>query len=82
MQVSNMTYSASVTYRSSFAQGKATFRNVNVVELRLEWGAGSHSKGSKSASFAGFNLDRTVLLDRNGNVVAVFGDRIAPLLVT
>jgi hypothetical protein len=81
MQVSNVTYSASVTYRSSFAKGKATYRDVNVVELRLGWEAGSrNSKGFASA--AGFNLDRTVLLDRNANVVAVFGDRIPRMGVT
>ena len=81
MQVSNMTYSARVTYRSSFAQGKATFREVNVVELRLKWGASSHD-GKGFGSFAGFELDRTVLLDQSGHVVAVFGDRLAPMLVT
>ena len=81
MQTSVMSYFANVTFRSSFAKGKATFRDVNVVELRLEWGAGSNL-GKGFASAAGFVHDRTVLLDRKGHVVAVFGDRIAPLLVT
>lgn len=81
MQTSNMSYSASVTHRSSFIRGRVTYHDVNVVELRLEWGAGSRDrKGMGSA--AGFNLDRTVLVNQEGHVVAVFGDRVTPMLVT
>lgn len=81
MPVSHLNYSASVTHQSSFARDKATYLDVHVVELRLEWAAGSVGNNGMSSA-AGFTLDRTVLINRNGQVVAVFGDRAASLLVT
>ncbi|HET9941251.1 MAG TPA: hypothetical protein VFR25_09100, partial [Candidatus Eisenbacteria bacterium] len=70
--VSSFTYAADVSHQASFKRDRMVFRDVSVVELRLDWGSGS----------MGFHLDRTVLLDGSGKVVAVFGDRPASVLLT
>jgi hypothetical protein len=82
MKVSSMTYSASVTHRSSFTRGKAVYRDVSVVELRLNWDSGTAGSAGSPGSAVGIVLDRTVLLDRRGHVVAVFGDSPARMLMT
>jgi hypothetical protein len=75
MKVCNLTYSARVTHQQSLKRDRTTYRDVSVVELRLEWSRVSHHGAQTSAEW--ITMDRTVLFDRAGHVVAVFGDRPA-----
>ena len=76
MKHSEFSYSAGISrHPSTYSRDGRVFRDVYVVEMRLNW---SDYCGSECA--CGFSLDRTVVLRRDGTILCVFGDR-EPMVV-
>jgi hypothetical protein len=68
---SALRYEASVTHRETFTQDGRTFREVDVVELKMTFEASFTEEGTQGLHFT---KTRTVVLDRTGRVLAAFGD--------
>ena len=66
-----MDYSAAVSHHETFERDGRTFREVEVVELKLAFHADFTQEGTQGVHFT---KTRTVVLDRKGTVIAVFGD--------
>lgn len=66
-----MDYSAMVSHHEAFEWKGKTFRDVDVVEMKLNFQADFTQEGTQGVHFI---KTRTVVLDRNGKVLAVFGD--------
>jgi len=66
-----MDYSAAVSHHETFERDGKTFREVDVVELKLAFHADFTQEGTQGVHFT---KTRTVVLDRKSTVIAVFGD--------
>ncbi len=66
-----MDYSATVSHHETFERDGKTFRDVDVVEMKLAFHADFTQEGTQGVHFT---KTRTVVLDRKGTVIAVFGD--------
>ena len=78
MKRSNFSYHANVSSRpSTYSRDGRVFEDVYVVEMGLRW---SNYCGSLCA--CSFDLDRTVVLRRDGTVLCVFGDQRPRVLVS
>ena len=64
-------YSAVVSRHDAFERDGKTFRDVDVVEMKLTFHAEFTQEGTQGVHFT---KTRTVVLDRKGTVIAVFGD--------
>ncbi|MCK4752718.1 MAG: hypothetical protein KAS75_04665 [Planctomycetes bacterium] len=74
---SKFIYSAEVEFRENYEKEGKTFQKVYVVDMKL-------SMRATFASLAGigFGKERTVIIDRDGKVLAVFGDGKTPVRVS
>ncbi len=74
-----MDYSAVVTHHDVFERDGKTFRDVDVVEMKLTFQADFTQEGTQGIRF---KKTRAVVLDGKGSVLAVFGDGLteAPIL--
>ncbi len=66
-----MDYSATVSHHETFERDGQTFRDVDVVEMKLTLQAEFTQEGTQGLHFI---KTRTVVLDRKGRVLAVLGD--------
>ena len=66
-----MDYSAVVSHHEVFERDGKTFRDIEVVEMKLAFHADFTQEGTQGVHFI---KTRTVVLDRKGRVLAVFGD--------
>lgn len=66
-----MDYSATVSHYETFERDGTTFRDVDVVEMKLNFHADFTQEGTQGVHFI---KTRTVVLDPKGRVLAVFGD--------
>lgn len=66
-----MDYSAAVSHHETFERDGKKFQEVDVVELKLVFHADFTQEGTQGVHFT---KTRTVVLDRKGTVIAVFGD--------
>ena len=66
---SSFNYLASASFKKVYTRDGRSFGSVYVVEMNLSFGV---TWGSTAA--VGFHKDRTVVLDRSGKVLAIFGD--------
>lgn len=73
----NMKYVSDIKYHVDFTQGKRKFRGVYVVKMQLIW---EQTCGSVCGMY--FNRERTVVLSKNGNVLAVSGDGAESVIVS
>ena len=76
---SGIDYTATVSHKDSFERDGRSFREVDVVEMKLSFHADFTEEGTQGVHF---EKSRTVVLDAKGRVVAVFGDgpTFAPVL--
>jgi hypothetical protein len=71
MKRAEFSYHANISDRpATYSRDGRVFKDVYVVELGLRW---SNYCGSTCACL--FNIDRTVVIRRDGTVLCVFGDR-------
>lgn len=68
---SHMDYSATVSHHETFERDGQTFRNVDVVEMKLTFHAEFTQEDTQGLHFI---KTRTVVLDRKGSVLGVLGD--------
>jgi hypothetical protein len=66
-----MDYSAELSHQARFERDGRSFRDVDVVEMKLMFRADFTEEGTQGVHFI---KTRTVVLDRKGVVLAVFGD--------
>lgn len=74
---SQFTYSAEVVFSEHYEKNENKFRQVYVVNMKLSMRA-----TFASLSAVGFAKERIVVLDRQGKVLAVFGDGETPTIVS
>ena len=74
---SKFSYSASVEFKNSYEKDEKKFRHVYVVKMKL-------SMSARFASLAAisFTKERIVVLDRQGKILAIFGDGKTPTVVS
>jgi hypothetical protein len=77
MKKAKLAYRASVSLEESYEREGRTFTGVYVVRMSLEW---SQFCGPECAM--GFAKERVVVLDGDGDVLAVFGDGETPHIVS
>lgn len=68
---SQMDYTAELSHQATFERDGRSFRDVDVVEMKLMFDAAFTQEGTQGVEFI---KTRTVVLDRKGVVLAVFGD--------
>lgn len=68
---SSLEYTATLAHHDEFRRDGRTFRGVDVVELKLRFHADFTEEATQGIHFT---KERTVVLDRKGRVLAVFGD--------
>lgn len=68
---SQMEYTAELSHQATFERDGRSFRDVDVVEMKLLFQAEFTQEGTQGVHFM---KTRTVVLDRKGVVLAVFGD--------
>jgi hypothetical protein len=66
-----MDYTAELSHQATFERDGRSFRDVDVVEMKLLFHAEFTQEGTLGVHFV---KTRTVVLDRKGVVLAVFGD--------
>jgi hypothetical protein len=74
---SQFTYSAEVVFSEHYEKNENKFQQVYVVNMKLSMRA-----TFASLSAVGFAKERIVVLDRQGKVLAVFGDGETPFMVS
>ncbi|MEK7317199.1 MAG: hypothetical protein AAB011_13540 [Candidatus Eisenbacteria bacterium] len=77
MKTASFQYSASISPKGVYSREGRVFHDVWIVELSMRWASYCGNLCS-----VGFSHDRTVLLDRAGAVLAVFGDRSPKVMVS
>lgn len=68
---SSAKFSAAVSFHNEFKMDGRSFREVDVVQLKLTFQANFTVEATQGLHF---NKTRTVVLDREGRVIAIFGD--------
>ena len=67
--ITNLRYIATINHHEEYARGQETFRDVYVADLNLTW-----SQRCGGLCGAGYGRNKVVVLDRQGNVLAMFLD--------